>query len=265
MPSPFPGMDPYIESPVHWPDFHVTFINTLRETIADTLPDPYFARIQEDAVLLEPEPPPSGYKVIPDVLVGADAPDGTAAASAPSGVATLEPETPVNVVALDPHTEYFIEIIRMPAAEVVTVVVVLSPTNTQGDGRGFYMNKRGRLLQGESVSLVEIDLLRAGRRIQLSTPLPQAHHHAFVSRADRRPYCQVYNWTVRHKLPTIPIPLRAPTPDASADLAHAFELAYQRGRYGRLVRYAEPPPPPAFSPEDAAWVTSLAGTAAPAR
>jgi len=75
MPSPFPGMDPYIESPVHWPDFHVTFINTLRETIADTLPEAYFARIQEDAVLLEPEPP--AYKVIPDVLVGADAPKTT--------------------------------------------------------------------------------------------------------------------------------------------------------------------------------------------
>jgi hypothetical protein len=256
-------MDPYIESPVHWPDFHVTFINTLRETIADTLPDTYFARIQEDAVLPEPEPP--AYKVVPDVLVGADAPGRAVATSAPSGVATLEPATLPNIVALDPHIEHLIEITRMPEAEVVTVVAVLSPTNKQGDGRGFYMNKRGRLLQGESVSLVEIDLLRAGRRIQLSTPLPQAHYYAFVSRADRRPYCQVYSWTVRHKLPTIPIPLRAPTPDASADLAHAFELAYQRGRYGRLVRYAEPPPPPAFSPEDADWVTSVAGTTSAAR
>src|SRR3954451_11427983 len=112
MPSPFPGMDPYIESPVHWPDFHVTFINTLRETIADTLPDPYFARIQEDAVLLEPQPP--GYKVIPDVLVAADAPDGSATKGMSSGVAMLEPTTLANIVALDPHLEYFIEIIRMP-------------------------------------------------------------------------------------------------------------------------------------------------------
>src|SRR4051794_1741964 len=166
MPSPFPGMDPYIESPVHWPDFHVTFINTLRETIADTLPDPYFARIQEDAVLLEPEPPPPGYKVIPDVLVGADAPDGTARASAPSGVAMLEPATLANVVALDTHIEYYIEIVRMPEAEVVTVVEVLSPTNKQGDGRGLYSNKRGHLLRTSSVNIVEIDLLRAGRRIQ---------------------------------------------------------------------------------------------------
>jgi hypothetical protein len=253
-------MDPYIESPVHWPDFHGRFINVLSETISETLPEAYFARIQEDAVLLEPAPP--AYKVIPDVLDGADAPDASATKGLSSGVATLEPTTLPNVVALDPHIEYFIEIIRMPEAEVVTVVEVLSPTNKQSDGRGFYINKRGRLLQTESVSLVEIDLLRAGRRVQLAKPLPPAHYYAFVSRADRRPDCQVYRWNVRDKLPTIPIPLRAPTADASADLARAFELAYQRGRYGRMVRYNEPPPPPAFSPDDAAWVTSLASTAA---
>jgi hypothetical protein len=260
MPSPFPGMDPYIESPVHWPDFHGRFINALSETISETLPEAYFARIQEDAVLLEPAPP--AYKVIPDVLVGADAPDGTSGAGVASSVATLEPTTLPNIVALDPHLEYFIEIIRMPEAEVVTVVEVLSPMNKQADGRGLYTNKRGRLLRTESVNLVEIDLLRAGRRIQLGKPLPQSHYHAFVSRADRRPDCDVYSWTVRQKLPNIPIPLRAPTPDASADLARAFELAYQRGRYGRMIRYAEPPPPPAFSPEDAAWVASLAATVA---
>jgi hypothetical protein len=260
MPSPFPGMDPYIESPVHWPDFHVTFINTLRETIADTLPEAYFARIQEDAVLLEPEPP--AYKVIPDVLVGADAPNGSAVTSAHFGVATLEPTTLANIVALDPHIEYFIEIVRMPEAKVVTVVEVLSPTNKRGDGRGLYVNKRGHLLRTSDINLVEIDLLRAGRRIQLAKPLPQSHYHAFVSRADRRPDCDVYSWNVRDKLPTIPIPLRAPTADASADLARAFELAYQRGRYGRMIRYAEPPPAPTFSPEDAAWVASLAATVA---
>src|SRR4051795_8968194 len=101
MPSPFPGMDPYIESPAQFPDFHATFINTLRETIADTLPEAYFARIQEDTVLLEPQPP--GYKVVPDVLVGADAPDLTAGKSVTSGVAVLEPTTLPNLVALDPH------------------------------------------------------------------------------------------------------------------------------------------------------------------
>src|SRR4051812_22289000 len=143
MPSPFPGMDPYLESPTQFPDFHGRFINSLCETIADTLPETYFARIQEDVVLLEPDPP--AYKMTPDVRVGADAPDGARPAAA--GVATLEPVTVPNLIVVDPHVEYYIEIVRLPEAEVVTVVEVLSPTNKLGGGRGAYMNKRGLLLQ----------------------------------------------------------------------------------------------------------------------
>jgi len=96
---------------------------------------------------------------------------------------------------------------------------------------------------------VEIDLLRAGQRIALNKPLPPAHHYAFVSRSDRRPDCDVYHWSVRDPLPKIPVPLRPGTPDASADLAEAFAMAYKRGRYRRMVRYDQP---------DLEWVASTA-------
>lgn len=262
MPSPFPGMDPYIESPVQWPDFHVTFINALRETIADALPEPYFARIQEDTVLLEPEP--YGFRVQPDVLIGRDPGEGVEPQSQPSSTATIERTALANLIALDPHVEYFIKIIRLPAAEAITVIEVLSPTNKQGGGRGLYTNKRGRLLQGEGVNLVELDLLRAGRRLQLAGPFPRGDYHALVSRADRRPTCEIMSWSVRSPLPIVPIPLRAPDADASADLAKAFAVAYERGRYARHIRYSDPPPPPAFSKEDADWVARIA-RAAPTR
>lgn len=259
MPSPFPGMDPYIESLAQWPDFHGRFINTLCETIADLLPEPYFARIQEDVVLLEPEPTAPAFKVQPDVLVAAA--HGPRPARA-GGVATLEPATLPNLIQLDPHITYFIEVVRLPEAKAVTVVEVLSPTNKQGGGRGMYTHKRSRILQTDEVNLVELDLLRAGRRIQLAVPFPRGDYHALVSRADRRPVSEVYSWSVRDPLPTIPIPLPPPTPDAAADLGRAFAMAYERGRYGRLVRYQEPPPAPAFSPEDAEWVSSQAKAAA---
>ncbi|MCA9188686.1 MAG: DUF4058 family protein [Planctomycetales bacterium] len=45
MPSPFPGIDPFLEDAVFWPDFHATFINYWREAIADKLPDQYEAGI----------------------------------------------------------------------------------------------------------------------------------------------------------------------------------------------------------------------------
>ena len=51
MPSPFPGMDPFLENPAFWTDFHFTFINYWREALADTLPDEFEA-IKEAADLL---------------------------------------------------------------------------------------------------------------------------------------------------------------------------------------------------------------------
>ena len=46
-------MDPYLESPAFWSDFHATFINYWREAIADRLPDHYEARIDERVNLVE--------------------------------------------------------------------------------------------------------------------------------------------------------------------------------------------------------------------
>lgn len=55
MPSPFPGMDPYLEGPGFWNGFHLCFINYLCETIADRLPDQYEAQPNEQIYLIEPE------------------------------------------------------------------------------------------------------------------------------------------------------------------------------------------------------------------
>jgi hypothetical protein len=47
MKSPFSGMDPYLEHPAYWSDFHATFINYWREAIADALPPQYGATLGE--------------------------------------------------------------------------------------------------------------------------------------------------------------------------------------------------------------------------
>ena len=153
----------------------------------------------------------------------------------------------------------FIEIIDAGSGNrVVSVIEVLSLANkTPGMGQDLYRQKQ-RELHEARVNLVEVDLLRAGRRLELDRPLPPAHYYAFVSPADRRPECVVYPWTARHPLPKLPVPLRSPDPDAHADLQAAFRLAYQRGRYGRLVDYVADPPPPAFEGEWGRWVVSVA-------
>lgn len=42
--SPFPGMDPYLEAPDIWPDFHDALAGAIREGLNRTLPRPYYAR-----------------------------------------------------------------------------------------------------------------------------------------------------------------------------------------------------------------------------
>ena len=54
MPSPFPGMDPYLEDPAFWSDFHSSFITYWRDALADLLPDNYDARLDERVVLEGP-------------------------------------------------------------------------------------------------------------------------------------------------------------------------------------------------------------------
>src|SRR5207302_3544789 len=68
MKSPFPGMDPFLEHPAYWSDFHSRFINAWCEAIADSLPPQYEATLGERVYLIEhdPEERKLGY---PDVAV----------------------------------------------------------------------------------------------------------------------------------------------------------------------------------------------------
>jgi hypothetical protein len=46
MPSPFPGMDPYLEAPDIWPDFHDALAGEISSELNRTLPRPYYARLE---------------------------------------------------------------------------------------------------------------------------------------------------------------------------------------------------------------------------
>ena len=77
---------------------------------------------------------------------------------------------------------------------------------------------------------------------------------------------EVYRWTVRDPLPTLPIPLREPDPDVLIDLAALATRVYDLGRYARTLRrdnlLLETM---ALTPEDRAWVESLTKGAEQAR
>ena len=103
---------------------------------------------------------------------------------------------------------------------------------------------------------MELDLLRRGLRSKLSEPLPQGDYYTMIFRGDREPDVDVFAWRLRDKLPTIPIPLKAPDNDVPLNLGAALGTAYERGRYDRKLRYGRPLDLP-LEGEDATWAAEL--------
>src|SRR4051794_41161045 len=113
MASPFPGMDPYLEDPAFWRDFHSRFINACSEVLSDRLPNAYEARIDEQVRLVERSGEQTSIR-LPDVAVTR----GPAFRSAGSthttsgSVATLEPVSIPMVMKYEEVRETWIEIIH---------------------------------------------------------------------------------------------------------------------------------------------------------
>ena len=252
MPSPFPGMDPFIESQGLWPDFHATFINYTRERLAGLLPDIYDVRIDERVNFIHVQDD-SVRRIRPDVSV-AKTESREATSTAATAMATLEPVTLPETIEEEVR-EAYIEILNRSDRSLVTILEVLSPANKAEPGRATYMAKRGTIIQ-QPVHLVELDLLRAGRRHQFARALPPGDYYAMVSRVETRFDCDVYAWTVRQTLPTIPVPLAAPDPDVLLDLQAVFSTTYERGRYRRSIDYRQPLVL-ALSEADQRWVDAV--------
>lgn len=254
MPSPFPGMDPYLEGS-DWTDFHHAYIEVLREQLVPLVDPRYVVRV-ERRVYVETNWNEQPRAIIPDFALLDQGQPREIRSSASSAVLEIRP-----VECLVPMPQEFREsflIFREQATmKVVTVLELLSPNNKRAGskGRRKYLRKRKEVLESRS-HLVELDLLRGGERLPLGGPVPNGDYYAIVSRYQRRPKVEVYAWTLGHRLPTLPIPLKKGDPDVSLDLQAAFDLVYDRVRYDRTLRYGTELNPP-LSPADADWAAPL--------
>jgi hypothetical protein len=251
MPSPFPGMDPYLEHPAWWPDFHARFIPLCCDALNDVLPERYDARIETLTQFVEI--PEGEIRLMePDLFVSGRRPAKSARSRA-KATATLD-----RVVLRAPKfkevRQSWVRVLYRPDDAVVTVIEVLSPTNKAGSGYHEYQLKRDRIL-ARDVHLVEVNLLAGGRRPAIASDWPPGDYYALIARAEQRPNADILHWSVRDPLPTVPIPLRAPDPDVSLDLARVFTTAYDRGRYARVLDYAVPPAAP-LRADDVTWAAS---------
>jgi hypothetical protein len=253
MPSPFPGMDPYLEGEM-WQEFHATLANTIRGELLGMLPSRYTALLAKRYVI-DRYPPearrhPKGRIIYPDVHV----------TSIKEGVPVYVTSERPPVEMISPYVEEVpllgVEVRDIAERRLVTLIEILSPVNKEGQGASDYSRRRTRLLK-KDLHLLEIDLLRGGRRIPLWGDRPPGAYYVYLSRADNRPVTQVWPVALRSPLPAVPIPLLAPDPDVSLDLQVAVNACFDLVHYERLLDYAGPPPPPNLSPEDLASVGNI--------
>jgi hypothetical protein len=252
MPSPFPGMDPYIEDPARWSDFHTTMNTAMRAALTRTLPRPYVARLErhiwihqsgsDEGILLRG---PDVYVVAPN---GHQPPTSSRTALAAPSTLTLPVKRKRGAT--------FIKIVDALNQRVVTVVELLSHANKTGDTRRAYLAKRNEL-RSSGVNLVEIDLLRGGKRLPLGKPRPQRSHYLIlVGRADEMPVMGCWKISVRDPLPILPIPLDPSVEDVPLDLRACLDRAYEEANFAWEIDYSKPPRPPLREP-DAAWAREL--------
>jgi len=255
-------MDPYLEDPDLFPDFHDRMVTHLSEAIQSALPPPYFASL--------------GRRVWIEVTERFVGPDVTIASAArrPSQGATAVADAPTSraVVIHVPHDERrepFIEIRvgRGKAARLVTAIEVLSPSNKapREHGRELYLRKQREMLDSR-VNLVEIDLLRAGlpttavpweRTVDKTGPFD---YHVCVHRMDNLEDFLVYPIRLRDTLPELAIPLLPEDEAVTVSLQQVMDRCYDAGPYRWEIDYASPIPAPPLASHDAEWVQERVAT-----
>jgi len=252
MPSPFPGMDPYIEDPDVWSDFHGRLAEEISAALNQVLQPRYVARLTP-RVTYEVVEIGERHSVRPDVGVWQPQPP-FGQASGGAAVVTAAPVESAVPMEL-PLRLYTVEVRETGGLRLVTAIEVLSPVNKRPGHEAYhdYLRKRRELLRCDA-HLIEVDLLRGGQRPPLERPVPPAPYYVTVSRAGRRPLVEVWPVQLQERLPVLPVPLLEPDPDVPLDLGAVVAAVYHRGAYARLIDYRQPAPAPPLSEAEAAWV-----------
>ena len=237
MPSPFPGMDPYLEQH-QWVSFHHALTGIIAAHLMRQIRPRYVARIM-DYVLMDTEHEDYSLTIgaiYPDV----DIVDHQIKESA--AVYKTAPPLPIEIPTEMPKAvkHPYIEIRDTEKKDVVTVIEILSPTNKRGKGFKQYIEKRNKILLSKT-HLLEIDLLRKGKRVPTREPLPNAPYFMFLSRVSKRPVMDVWPVQLWDALPNIPIPL-AKDEEIAFALQAAFTETVDTFMYDASLDYSKMPP-----------------------
>ena len=222
MPSPFPGMDPYLEHPKLWPAFQHQLLACLYQILLPGLVDRYRARV---------------------------------------GNRSYVSEMPLfTSIIREEYTEEFIEIRSRTDNRLITLLEVVSPANkTTAAGREAYLDKR-REASVQRAGIVEIDMVLQGKPTLTYSRdgLPEFDYAVSVTKATAPDRYEIYTATIQKRLPKFKLPLAPDDKDTLLDLQSAFGRAYDLGGFASLIDYKGPSPPDVpLSTAYKAWIAEL--------
>ena len=251
MPSPFPGMNPYLEHPSVWHDFHEAFCPALA----------MLSRARPTAVHRQDRRTGVPARAVGEERRLIGRPDVAIVSPVAGGLQRQLPRTGAPAQgelfpSIDEERLSFLEIRDRESRKLITVIELLSPTNKDaGGGLNQYLGKarkpdpERRQFRRRSTCSVPGLVLR-------SKHLPHCDYYVMVARPQDWPKVGLWPMMLRDALPRIPIPLKPDRPRRGDRTAALVDGIYDRAGYEDYI-YTTPPEPP-LGPADLAWANERA-------
>jgi hypothetical protein len=205
MPSPLPGMDPYLEDDKRWPVFQPLLVHALYQMLLPGLMDRYRARVGERQYASE--------------------------------------QALFTSIIREEHREAFIEVRQRSDGRLITLVEVISPANKiTAEGRRQYLERRTEV-KSLNVNIVEIDLVLQGQPLieYAKDSVPTWDYAVVVTRWTHPDRYEIYSATVPKRLPRFRVPLASDDRDTVLDLQAAMARAYDQGDFAKSIDYTRDP------------------------
>lgn len=205
MPSPFPGMDPYLEDEAIWPLFQHQLVASLYQILLPGLVDRYRARINQRTFVTE--------------------------------------EPLFTSIIKQERQEEYIELRQRTDGRLVTLIDVPSPINKKlPQGRAAYLETR-RMARAQNASIVEIDLVLQGMPLldYSREGLPEWDFAITVTRCTQPERYEIYTSTLAKRLPRFKVPLSPDDRDTVLDLQATFTRAFDQLNFASKIDYRQDP------------------------
>jgi len=219
MPSPFPGMDPFLEHPELFPGFHNRLLYNISDLLQSQLPEPYCADL---AYRVWQELGATGCRE-PYVNICRNDSKGDREITSVEvlSLASKMPQSPARELYIERQAE-----VRDAQINLVEIDLLRSGLRTTN--------------------------YRSGRVGEQSCGFPY-HVHICQFRYSKEEGL-LFPIGLTERLPIVPIPLLSGEAPVELDLQLAFDRAYDSGPYRRRISYSTLVPHPALTSHQTEWV-----------